>query len=41
MFIFPLIGAMGLERLTYFKYYIVQKLESRFTFGLNAAKHTH
>ncbi len=34
-------GATELERLIYFKNYIVLKWESRFTFGLNAAIITH
>ncbi len=34
-------GARGLERLPSFKYYNVQKLESRFTLGLIGAKNTH
>ncbi len=40
MSISPGSGAMGLERLIFFKYYIVLKWESRFTFGLNTAKIT-
>ncbi len=30
--------AMGLQRLSFFKYYNVLKWESRFNFGLDAAK---
>ncbi len=41
MSIFLKSGAMGLERLICFKYYIVLKWESRFTSGLNASKTTH
>ncbi len=33
-------GAGGLQRLIFFKYYNVPKLERRFTSGLNAAKNT-
>ncbi len=36
----PWSGARWLERMIYFKYYIVQKWESRFTFGQNATKNT-
>ncbi len=41
MFVSPRSGARGLQRFPYLKNYEIQKQESRFTLGLNAAKNTH
>ncbi len=41
MSISPRSGAMGLEKLICFKYYIVLKWKNRFTLGLNVANNKH
>ncbi len=41
MSVSPRSGAMGLEGLIRFKYYIVQKWGNRITFEQNAAKNSH